>query len=660
MSSVIKHICFLILLLYTVLPAQILDTTFSESLIEDILPPPENDNQVYNEIENLEEIRNHPVNINKADLNALLIVPGLDLNLALNIIQYRNGYGPFFSIYELYSIKEIPKNAVKKILPFITVSEKIIQEKNIPIDNSSAASIYIKSRIENHFHDRNESLSRSYSGSNIKQFNKILLRYNNYETGFITEKDPGERSYLDFWTFHFMLSDSGPFENLIIGDYRFATGQGLIEGEPFEYSKTVDAVNPVKRKEKLIQPYNSANETGYNRGLAFSLKYRDIRLTGFYSNKYIDATPDSNTEFISSLLFSGLHRTAAELNKQNIVHEIKWGMRSEYAYSNVLRCAMFLSQTDFDKQLYSVVPYSPSGHVFKDLSFSYDFNPTSPIYITGEFAYDYNSVASINSLQIPLTKDFLCFSSIRSYPRNFISLSGYSLSEHSGKVQNELGFYNGFKLMTVYGILSVYFDQFTFPSGNNRLPVSNSGNEFLIGYSNLYFDIIDLKLNYKYEDKGYLLNDDQQTYIGRRLKNDIRFTIIWNLLKDFIYKSTIEYTSIWVVLESRKEQGILIGNSIDLSLSNNLRFAWSFSFFKTNSYLSSVYDYESYTNGLLTGRVLYGDGLKQNFLLQYKLFNNIGLSIQYNEMFKPKDSIFNPAYSILANGLIIQLDMCFN
>ncbi len=661
MKKVAAHIFVYILFFYGLTFSQTIDTSLSDQLIEDILPEPINDLQEYNEINEFELLEENPVNINTANIVSLQKIPGLDFNYALFILKYREKYGYYYSPNELYSIKEIPKYIIKSILPFITTSDPKNKGRTaVVLTGSPSIKAYFKTRSSYDPHEINDTLFKNYPGSKLKLYNKFSFIYNSTEFGFITQKDPGEKSYIDYWSSHLTMRNTGPFEIIILGDYRFESGLGLVLGEPFGFSKTLDVIYPVKKKERLIKPNNSSTENGFYRGAAASLIFNNVKLSGFYSNRFRDASIDSVTQYISGILNSGYHRTNSEINKIDNVHEIKWGIRAEYLYNSLFSVAILYCRSIFNREISNNIPYTYRGNKFEDLSLSYDLHTTSSIYLTGEFAYDFNSIASLNSMQISFNKDFLFFSSIRIYPGKFISLSGQSFAEQSGKVQNEIGFYNGFKLQTGYGLLSLFYDQFKFPFGSYRFPTSNSGEEFMLGYMNSFSDNINIKINYKYENKDYVTTDLDHKYIGRRIRNDLRFNLRWTLSEEINVKSVIEYNSIQMRGDKLTEQGVLLTNSISIGFLNYFKSALSISFFQTGSFYSSVYEYDEFIRGLVMGRVLYGEGLKLNLYFKYQMFPNVGVSIQYSEIYKPEEILINPIYSIITNNLIIQLETHIN
>jgi hypothetical protein len=632
----------------------------SDRLIENIISEPLVNGEEFNIIDYLEELRKEPININTADIIILQKIPELDINYAELIIKHREKYGHFFSTNELYSIKGLPGYIIKDIKPFITISDNKkenieFQPTNIPL--LSFARINFRSRISINPKDNNEVLFKNYAGSKTKLFNKLIISNEKGELGLLTEKDPGEQSYYDFISFHLMIKDPGPFEKVILGDYIFDFGEGLVLWGPYGFSKSTDAIFPIKKRDNNIHSYSSIDENRFFRGIAATIKYEDLRFSYFYSNHKLDASYDSTREKITSLITSGYHRTSAECNNHNSMNESAMGLSCNYNYKDELTIGALFYSSKFDKPFGGSLIYSPSGSRFNYLSSSYASNIIPTLYINGEIAYDFTSIASLNTLQISFNNNFLFVSSIRIYPSNFISIHGNSLSEQRNKVQNETGFYNGFKLLTNYGTLNFYYDQFKYPFGGYRFPLSNTGEEFLLSYSNTFNDDINIKLNYKNENKDYLLNQEDQNSIVRRGRNDLRFILSWVISKQIKLKSTAEYNAIRIDGRNVLDKGILLGNSIIMNCSNDLILKGSISFFQTDSFFSSVYEYDNNISGLIIGDILYGEGAKLNIFMNYKLFRALNISIQYSEIIKPRESIINPEYNIVTDNIIFQLEL---
>ena len=61
------------------------------------------------------------ININKADLSSLLLLPGIGEKTAQKILNYRNEYQSFKSIEELLKVKGIGKAKLEKIRKFLII-----------------------------------------------------------------------------------------------------------------------------------------------------------------------------------------------------------------------------------------------------------------------------------------------------------------------------------------------------------------------------------------------------------------------------------------------------------------------------------------------------------------------------------------------------------
>jgi hypothetical protein len=652
---------FFTLFLSVIINAQGADSLsgFTDKLVDELVPEPLINGEEYEITGYLEDLQSEPVNINKADITTLQKIPGVDLNYALLIIQYREKMGRFFSPYELYSVKGIPIETVKQVIHYIITEEPQKRVNNISTAPYSLFSGKMRSRLTIPAKNNNDFLSRGYPGSGIKLLNKFSLHNSLGEFGFVSEKDPGETSYTDFLSFHLLLKNVGPFEKVIIGDYTFEFGQGIALWGPFGYAKSSDIVTPVKKTEIIIKPYNGSDENHFFRGIASSYSVNNFLISFFYSNHKRDATIDSSMDCVSSLLSSGYHRTTTEIKNHNSVREISSGLRGDYIFNDIVNIGLLYCESTYSLPFANNSLYSPRGKKFNHLSFKYDSYPFSNINLSGEFAYDFKSVASLNTIQISFNKDFLFVSSFRNYPVNYISLSGNSLSEQGGILQNETGFYNGFKLFTDLGLFNLYFDQFRFPSGGYNFPISHSGEELHFTYSKTFEDNLILKFHYKYENKDYMSEDPDYKIIVRRLRNDYRFSLDWELNELFRLKTSVEYNAVFIKDNNLSEKGILLANSFWINLPNNINLSCSFSFFQTSSYFSSVSELENNIPGLITGRLLYGEGLKLNINASKIFFNSVKITGQYSETVKPIVTEESSAYPVITNSMIFQLDFIF-
>jgi hypothetical protein len=651
---------FFILTLAVFLHSQTDDSTSTipNQLIENVVPEPVANNEEFNAIDYLEELQRDPINLNTADLASLMKIPGLDMNYAILIIKHREKYGPYFSINELYAIKDLPKYVLNNIKVFIAVNNPLPRFKNDkPINNSilDFTKIFFRSRISENLNDR--ALNHNAQGSKIKIYNKFSVQKGQCEAGILTEKDPGEKLYCDFISLHLSFKNVGSVEKFIMGDYITEFGQGLVFGNPYGFSKNAAVSLTNRFRETNLHTYNSTDENQFFRGLAASIIISDFHFTIFLSTHKLDASTDSVSGKISNLITTGYHQTESELSNHHSINEKIWGGTVNYFYDNSLHLGFLYCSSRFSKLFSGSSIYSPRGDKFNYVSVCYEYFPIPSINLSGETAYDTKSIALINTLQISFNKNFLFISSFRNYPRNFNSMHGRSLAEQKNKVQNEIGFYNGFKILTDFGSINFYYDQFKFPFGSYRFPISNTGEEYLCSYTNTFKEDLNLNINYKYENKDYLLNQDDQKSIARRERNDLKVILAWRISNELKLKIIINYNAIRIKDNNITERGILFGNSFLLNLTKDLKLSGVISFFQTNSFYSSVYEYDNNIEGLVRGEVLYGEGMKLKLFANFKLLNELTISAQYSEILKPKELLINPSYSTLTDNIVLQIEL---
>lgn len=643
-------------------------TIVTEDILDDILIEPEEESDTEELVGFIEDLIRDPIDINKADVFQLSMLPEMDASSAQKIIDHRIKFGNYFSTEELFSIRDIDKTLIQKIMPFVKVSVMIEENKQIDRELTDARPIYLNSRLNirsrfiNDLQNRKGFLSDKFDGSKLKSYNRLIYKYDKFfQAGFLVEKDPGEVSYSDFSSFHLQIKDVDFINTAIAGDYILEFGQGLALWSPFGFSKGADAIFPVKKKSRGLRPYTSAAEYRYFRGTAATISINDFMLTAFYSNHTFDATIDTSTQEITSVGQTGYHRFESELNKKSASKSKIIGGVIDYRYAGLINVGVVYYNAAFSNKFQTSSLYDISGDNFNYLSTYYEIN-FSTINLFGEASYNGTSVASINGIQFSVNREFMFTTALRNYPRNYQNLYGFGFSERTGKINNEIGIYSGVRWKIPYGVINLYYDTFKFPYQTNENSLSSNGDELLLDFLSIPLSKFEVRLRYKYENKEVSTLIDSEEKVARRLKQIGRTEFVYNPLKSLRLRTRIEYNNFFIRDANIKENGLLVFQDFRF-VRNNIAFNGRIIFFQTDSFNSALYEYENDLFGVMPNLAMYGKGIRWYLMIRYKPLNFLNVSAKYSETYKPGVSSIssgdNEITGNLDNRISFQIDFSF-
>jgi len=312
----------------------------------------EDDLQFYN-------LRRKKLNINCATAEELALFPFWNPLLTEQLVRYRMLLGNLENVLELQAVPGFTEEIVRKLLPFITVSQQ-----------ESAKTSILKSLKES---DKmmlvRTSVPIGIADSTV--FNPyFLLRYqlksDHVLMGILTEKDSGEKFYqgkkgISFFSKYVALQNLGKIRKLITGDYMVNIGQGLViwQGRPI---RKTSLPLLVKRESAQLQPYKSTDENRFMRGIAAEFKIRRFNLLGFLSSNTFDATIREDTlmksQYISSFSNTGLHVTENELIGKNSVLVRSGGVATDYSFSNLKFGYTFVKHNLNVSMIHESLPYN--------------------------------------------------------------------------------------------------------------------------------------------------------------------------------------------------------------------------------------------------------------------------------------------------------------
>ena len=646
-----------------------------ENVIEETIGDAE-DTQL-NEI--IEDLIQNPVEINEATINDLTKIPFIDQFLAQNIIKYRTNYGFIFTLTEIKSVEGITEELFARIAPFLYVdrtkfanfsTQNEIPEREYRPFIRKSYNINFRQRYYQTFPRRKGYETGAYYNSPFKLYNRLTADYSKkYYVSFLTEKDPGEKSFYDFVSGSLFIKDFLIFKKFVVGDYALEFGQGLAMWRQIGFAKGADAVYPIKKKASGIEQYKSTDENQFFRGIAFSTQLKNFEFTFFYSGNTFDARIDTINNIITSTPLDGYHRNTNELARKNSESEKLFGSHISYNFlSNQIGFTYY--QSKFSK------PISPNSY-FKNFEGTFNYISTDfnffyeRLNLFGEISKDKNNnFATLVGLQSSISRNLSFVTLYRNYPSEYINLHGYGFGERNGPTNNETGFYLGIKHLNRFGTFNIYFDQFKFfyPLGYDK--TLTSGKEILFAYESPLISKTKYLIRYKNENKEINSKSVDEFNRTKRVTNTRQQQNFRLEIQKYFGPSNInrvafriEYVNVYYKSFISSEDGLLAFGDLNLRLLKNLKLQWRVSYFQTKSYDSRIYQFENDVLGVFSTSALYGRGIRWYALINYKIFNFLNLSLKYAELYrddvKKLGSGNDEIPTNLSNSLTFQLDIKF-
>lgn len=655
---IILWICFY-MLAPAVLLAQDQDTTraeVEEDLEEaiEIFDPQNTEFDSEELTQYLQEMAENPVNINRADVNSLLEVPGLNLKQARAIIDYRENVKPFESVSELNEVSGIGRVTLEKMLPYVTVGSGLELSRSLFTDYqywTNGGRFQAFSRYQQDLQEaqgyQEDPGDGGYIGSPVKYYQRFGYQSNHLSLNVTQEKDPGEELMgpvqFDHQSWHVALEDNGHLKMLVGGDYSLSFGQGLVLWSGVAFGKGSDVVGTISRNGRGIKPYTSAQETNYYRGAAAT--YGDkLQITGFFSSRKRTASPisEDTTRFPQT---SGYHRTEKEfLQRNNLQHQLYGGNIQLELPFGIIGATGY--KTGFDRYIaagnQTYARYDFEGKSNSAFGVDYRFL-AGPAVIFGEAARSENGgMGFITGVESELGNNTEVTLAYRNYQKEFQSILGSGFGEASGQPKNEEGVYLGLR-HTIGGhiTLSAYVDQFRFPSARFGTNQPTQGYDWLGKAeieltSDLNFYI---QLRSEIEDDEYETTDDFGRS-RRRLGDAQRSSIRANL--GYWVNPNVRLRTRGELVQSQQageelEMGYLIYQDLRLVLNDRTRIDTRVTMFDTESFATRMYQFENDLLYVFSSKSLFNKGQRMYVLLNYEatdflqLWAKFGITIYEDE-----------------------------
>ncbi len=455
-----------------------------------------------------------PLNLNTATPEELRALPLLTEKQVATLLRHRRATGPLLSVYELQAVPDWDVRTIARVAPFVTVASAS--------PNAIRGSLWQRIKHEENNavllrYERVLQQRKGYTPADTFQGRPTLrylgspdalaLRYrvshaHDFSLGFTAEKDageplawrPGKQQFgPDFLSAHVVLYNQGRLKTLALGDYQLQFGQGLLLSSGLAQGKGAETITSLRRPSLGIRPYAALLENTFFRGAAATYQLAPRwEASAFASRNNLDATFRQATdslaqfdEYSSSLLVTGLHRTATEIaGRQRLAETVGGGHLGYLSTDGNLALGFTAVATHYGTAMqkraepYNQFEFSGQRNLAVGLHYSYGWRN---LLLFGESGRSLGGgLGTVNGLLASLGPTVDAAVLMRHYDADFHSFYGNALAENT-RTTNESGFYLGLKVRPLpHWEVSAYFDQFRFPWLRYRVSAPSHGQDALL------------------------------------------------------------------------------------------------------------------------------------------------------------------------------------
>ncbi len=615
------------------------------------------------DLSNLTEIytylKSHPINLNRAKKEELLemqLLTDIQIN---NLIKHREKNGYLMTIYELQSIDGFDLTTIKKIVPFVYVSNNFnstfFSTKEMFKDGKHEFVMRMQRVLEKQSgYFTPDSLTKAtkpnsyYLGDPNRVFARYRFQYNNAVSFALSgEKDAGEQFFkgtqkqgFDFYSGHVAIKNIRFVKTLVLGDYQATFGQGLTLWQGFAFGKSASPMN-IKRYGIGIKPYYSFDENRFFRGAAGTFKLKNFEFTGLVSYKKVDANATiidtvTNGEIdvvgVSSLELGGLHNTNNLLEDKGTITQTILGANAAYNKRN-LHIGATVQNMNLSAELirapslYNKFDYQGKHNFVGGIDYSYVYKNAN---LFGEYSMSENGgKAFCQGLIVALDPKLTFMAHYRNFEKNFQNLYGNAIAENT-LPQNEKSIYIGMEAKLFKSVtFSLFLDQYKFDWLKSSASAPSNGRDLFAQLNYTPTKKIDMSFRFRHRTKfqNSVVNNAYD-YLVPYVQYNYRYNLSAQLSPDFKIKSRVEYTHVNKADEPDEVGVAFAQDVIYKKVGKPISITARYALFDTQGYDSRVYIYE---NDVLYGYsvpALYYKGQRAYIMVNWDITRNFEIWVR--------------------------------
>jgi len=452
------------------------------------------------QLQELENFRRHPINLNEAGVDELRQLSWLSELQITAFINYRRLTGKLLHLLELQAVPGWDLAVIRQILPYVRIGavmsvtaetgqrfRKGEHQLLLRMGQLLEKGMEYKKRVE----------ENGYQGSPLQMMFRYTYRFkNSLQYGMIGDKDAGESFFkrrqkagFDFYSVHLFARRLGIIQSLAIGDFTVNLGQGLIQWQSLAFKKST-AITAVKRQSAVLRPYHSAGEFNFQRGAGITIKKGKLESTVFVSLRKLSSNINVDTinqeDYVSSLLTGGYHRNNSELEDRQNLSQLSAGGNIQYRLQqgHIGWNGVYYQYEKKNKKRQE--PYNQfawRGREWKNTSVDYSYTWRN-LHLFGELAIDQGGhTGLLNGLLVSADPKVDLSFVHRSLAPAYQAVQGNAFTENT-LPSNETGLYMGASIRPLTGWkLDAYLDFFRFPWLKYRVDAPGGGRDWVLQVS---------------------------------------------------------------------------------------------------------------------------------------------------------------------------------
>jgi len=631
-----------------------------ENVIQQLLPQQELDID-YNDIyDRLFTLYLTPLDLNNAersDFQSLFFLSDAQIN---GILDYREQYGDFRSIYELLTIDDFDQTTIEKLQNFIEIKSETDFSLSRAIKNPSVHELIL--RYQSVLEPKkgysipdtlsNGETTSRYLGDPGRIYARYLMaRPDKYSFGFTIEKDPGEqliwdqstkRYGMDYYSFHALVENQWIFNKIVIGDFNLDFGQGLVFGSGISLGKGTEPVTTIRRNNLGLRPYRSVFESKDFSGIAAKVQINQINVNLFISNVFRDGRiyrEDASgsefntfTRYINSV---GLHRTPSEISsKHNVTDQSIGGNMNAMLFKKRLEIGLNGVYNRYNLNLF------PDSTLYRIFNFRGKSNYNASGYVNYYFknAHFFSEIAMSKGgglahstgLIISLSSQVHTALHYRNYDTNYHAYTGNAFGENTIS-SNEKGFYWGISIKPLPKLLLTgYFDYFSFPWLKYRVDAPSVGWDYMVALQYDWNQKGTLRIQYRKKSKN--LNHETESHplpsIEAQNTSRLRLDFLYNMNSNFSFRSRIQNNTVHYL--NTVNNGFLLAQDLTYK-ARNLFLTGRFSVFDASNYDSRLYIYERDLLYVYRVPSFFNRGVRHYVMCKWEIDKKIALWLKYSK-----------------------------